>query len=198
MKYTLYKPNSKNTGAVFTFDSVNDKQGKPVLFISMIQQYSWNENTKNGSFKENAKNPEKSATIKLTDGEAGEILSSLSSRIPFVAFHRKEDSTTIIKFSPWDKDRKIKERQEEQVYKTPAWGLSVSKNSAQTFKLPIEAGEAEVIRILLSDYIQRCLTNANQQFQDKYSSNNNKQEKSQAPAKSSMKDAIDIDEDVPF
>ena len=58
MKHTLYKPNSKNTGAAFSFDSVKDRDGRNVLFVSMIQQYSWDDNKKNGSIKENAKNPE--------------------------------------------------------------------------------------------------------------------------------------------
>ena len=53
-------PNSKNTGAAFSFDLAKDKKGNAVMYVSMIQQHSWNDKTKSGSFKENAKNPEKS------------------------------------------------------------------------------------------------------------------------------------------
>ena len=52
MKFTLYKPNAKNTGSAFTFDSTKDRNGKPVLFVSMILQHSWNDEQKTGSFKE--------------------------------------------------------------------------------------------------------------------------------------------------
>jgi hypothetical protein len=154
MKFTLYKPNSKNTGSAFSFDLTKDKKDEAVLYVSMIQQHSWNDQTKNGSFKENAKNPEKSGTIKFSPTEAGEILSSLKTRIPFVAFHRKGDDTTIIRFTPWDKKRKIKVKDGDKFYDTPAFGLSVCRNSSQTFKLPLEAGETEALAELLKIYIQ--------------------------------------------
>ena len=70
MKFTLYKPNSKNTGSAFSFDLTKDKKENSVLYVSMIQQHSWNDQSKNGSFKENAKNPEKSGTIKFSPTEA--------------------------------------------------------------------------------------------------------------------------------
>ena len=78
MNFTLYKPNSKNQGSAFSFSINKGKNDKPVLFVSKIQQYSWNDSRKTGSFKENAKNPEKSATTALSLIEAGEILSSFN------------------------------------------------------------------------------------------------------------------------
>jgi hypothetical protein len=153
MKFTLYKPNSKNAGSAFSFDIAKDKKGNAVMYVSMIQQYSWNDQTKSGSFKENAKNPEKSGTIKLTANEAGEILSSLKTRIPFVAFHRRDKDTTIIKFTPWDKKRKIMNKDGEEWIETPAFGFTVTRNSSQTFKLPLEAGETEVLGELMKKYI---------------------------------------------
>lgn len=198
MKYTLYKPNSKNSGSAFSFDLTNDRNNKPVLFVSMIQQYSWNDSTKNGSFKENAKNPEKSATIMLNETEAGEFLSSFKVRIPYVAFHKREDSSTIIKLNPWDKKRKVKEKGEDSFYTTPAWGLSVSKNSSQLFQLPIEGGEAEALSELLKAYIGKVFEfNSNaykrddskKQYQSPQSQNN--------PPKKQYKEDLEED-DVPF
>ena len=195
MKYTLYKPNSKNTGAAFSFDLVNDRNNKPVLFISMIQQYSWNDSTKNGSFKENAKNPEKSATIKLTETEAGEFLSSFKTRIPYVAFHKKDDSTTIIKLSPWDKQRKVKDQGGEQSFDSPAWGLSFSKDSSRVFKLPIEAGEAEVLAELFKAYIAKVLLCSGQE----YKREDRPQQEYQKKTPSYQKKAAEVvEEDVPF
>ena len=153
MKFTLYKPNSKNAGSAFSFDITKDKKGNAVMYVSMIQQHSWNDQTKSGSFKENAKNPERSGTIKLTPSEAGEVLSSLKTRIPFVAFHRRDKDTTIIKFTPWDKKRKIMNKNGEEWIETPAFGFSVTRNSSQVFKLPLEAGETEVLAELMKKYI---------------------------------------------
>ena len=192
MKFTLYKPNAKNTGAAFTFDCTKDRKGKPVLFVSMILQYSWNNERKTGSFKENAKNPEKSTTIKLTEIEAGEFLSSFKTRIPFVGFHKTEEKTTVIKLTPWDKGRIIKGKDSQETFKAPAWGLTITKNSAQYFKLPIEPGESECLSVLLDHYIKEGLTaqaEAYKQDQPKKTYN-----------KPSPKDSIveDDDDDVPF
>jgi len=153
MKFTLYKPNSKNTGSAFSFEIGKSRNGEPSLYVSMIQQYGWNDSTKNGSFKENSKDPTKSASIKLSVIEAGEFLSSFKTRIPYVAFHKSKQDTTIIKLTPWDKTKKIKEQNEEKTYISPAFGLNVSRNSNQTFRLPLEAGEVEALSQLLINYI---------------------------------------------
>lgn len=201
MKFTLYKPNSKNAGSAFSFDIAKDKKGNAVMYVSMIQQHSWNDQTKNGSFKENAKNPEKSGTIKLTPSEAGEVLSSLKTRIPFVAFHRSEKDTTIIKFTPWDKKRKIMNKNGEEWIETPAFGFSVTRNSSQIFKLPLEAGETQVLAELMKKYISDSFIVVDS-YKESYQSQKPRQEapKKEAPKKEAPKQEEVEDEDygVPF
>jgi|TARA_R100001460_G_scaffold17878_2_gene38092 hypothetical protein len=199
MKFTLYKPNSKNTGAAFSFDLAKDKKNNAVMYVSMIQQHSWNDKTKSGSFKENAKNPEKSGTIKLSANEAGEILSSFKTRIPFVAFHRRNDDTTIIKFTPWDKKRKIMVKDGEQWHETPAFGVSVTRNSSMTFKLPLEAGETEVLSELLKKYILESfvVADAYQSQQSNYQSQKSNYQ-SKKPEEPQQEVAEDDDYGVPF
>ena len=192
MKFTLYKPNAKNTGSAFTFDSTKDRNGKPVLFVSMILQHSWNDERKTGSFKENAKNPEKSTTIKLTENEAGEFLSCMKTRIPFVGFHKTEDKTTIIKLTPWDKNRIIKNKDGQETFKSPAWGLTVTKNSSQFFKLPIEAGEAECLAILLEGYIKESLVAQSEAYKQE------QPQKTYPKPKPKASVVEDDDDDVPF
>jgi hypothetical protein len=192
MKFTLYKPNAKNTGSAFTFDCTKDRNGNPVLFVSMILQHSWNNERKTGSFKENAKNPDKSTTIKLTDIEAGEFISSIKTRIPFIGFHKTEEKTTIIKFTPWDKNRIIKNKDGQETFKSPAWGLTVTKNSSQFFKLPIEAGEAECLAVLLEGYIKESLIAKSAAYKQDQPQ---KTYKKPAPKASVVEDD---DDDVPF
>jgi len=160
----------------------------------MIQQHSWDDKKKNGSFKENAKNPDKSATIMLSFNEAGEFISSFRSRIPFVAFHKKNDDTTIIKLTPWDKKRKIVGKEGDEWHETPAWGLSVTRNSSQTFKLPIEAGESVVLEELFKSYIGECLAANTRNYSE------NKQPKNSYPKtkEKTQKKENTADEDVPF
>jgi hypothetical protein len=161
----------------------------------MIQQYSWDDKRKNGSFKENAKNPDKSATIMLSFNEAGEFISSFKSRVPFVAFHKKNDDTTIIKLTPWDKKRKIVGQDGDQWHETPAWGISVTRNSSQTFKLPIEAGESEVLKELLKSYIHECL-DANKTEYSKNNQSNNYKKKEPETKQTSVEN--NVEDDVPF
>ena len=195
MKLAIYKPNAKNTGSAFSFDLAVGRKDMPVLFVNMVQQYSWNDQYKNGSFKENAKNPEKSAVIMLTPHEAGEIISSLKSRIPFTAFHKKEDSSVIINFTPWDKDRRIKGKDGEKVYSSPAFGFTVTKNSSQKFSLSLEAGEAEMLGILMKEYIIATMVASGNLYSQ---SDSPSQEKPSSIKTQENKKDISEDDDIPF
>ena len=70
MRLNFYKPNRSNAGTALSFNvSYKDKdQAKgegPDLYVSFIKQAGWNDETKRASFSENAKNPEKTAALKL-------------------------------------------------------------------------------------------------------------------------------------
>jgi hypothetical protein len=196
MKYQIYKPNSKNTGCAMSFSVGTSKDGAPALFISAVLQSGWNDSTKKGSFSGNSKDPNKSGNFKMNANEAGEMLSSLRSRIPVVFFHKFNENTTIIKFTPWDKDRQIKEQSGDKTYVSPAFGLSISKNSSSHFKLALEAGETEVLSELLKQFIRWDL-----EFEANKGEQNSEQEEAKPVAKNpSTKTLAEDDEisDVPF
>lgn len=197
MQYQVYKPNSKNAGSAFSFSIGQVQGGKPAIFVNAVQQASWNDKEKIGSFKENAKDPQKSTTIMLNANEAGEMLSSIKSRIPVTFFHKTPENSSIITFSPWDKDRTIKERTGDKVYKSPAFGLSISKNSTLQFKIALEAGEAEVLSFLLKDFVNQSLFYAGQSYKDNRESTPSQpaQPKAQEPTPA---ENFDDDSDVPF
>ena len=135
---SIYKPNKKNEGCACSFSLGNDGN----VYINAVQQFSWDENKKTGSFAENAKNKEKSIAIKLNNFECGGIIRAIRTFSEFNAFHSYEDNKTSIKFSTWEKSAGI-----------PAFGLSITRNGADKFKLPIETSEAEVIMI----FLERCI-----------------------------------------
>lgn len=139
------------------FSIGGSKSGAPALYISVIQQASWNDQTKTGSFGANAKDPNKSGNFKMNANEAGEMISSIKTRVPVAFFHKFDQDTTSIKFTPWDKDRKIKTQNGEETHKSAAFGLSISKNSSQHFKVALEAGETEVLACLLTEFINQSL-----------------------------------------
>jgi hypothetical protein len=132
----LYKPNSKNTGCAFSFSlGTSGKDKEPSVYVNGIQQHSWNEKTRNGSFAENAKNPEKTIIIKLNEFELGGFIHAIEQYTEFKAFHTYEDNKTSISFKPYTKQDGTK-----------AFSLSITKNSALKFGIGFEIAEAYTLR----------------------------------------------------
>lgn len=123
--------NGNGCAASFKITSDNN------LFINMIQQASWDETKKTGSFSANKDKPEKNVSIKINMFECGDIINSILRRIEWSAFHTFGDDKTRIRLSTWEK----------------GFGLTVDKNG-NSFKLPISFGEAEAIKILMEEYIR--------------------------------------------
>jgi hypothetical protein len=164
MSISIYKPNSKNTGCAFSFRyGVQQKNKEPCLFINAIQQHSWNSETNTGNFSNNSSDPSKNLVIKFNEFECGSILSAMNSRYEYNTFHTYEDNKTTIKFSPWDKTQKISnlnpktKKFEEKNQTIPAFGVSITRNGSDTFKIPLEPGEIEVVKKLLSNILSRII-----------------------------------------
>jgi hypothetical protein len=154
MNVAIYKPNAKNTGCAFSF-RISTQGQAPVFYVNAIQQHSWDAKKKTGSFIKNKDSDDKNVSFKLNDFELGEILSSVSSRIPWNGYHSFNDNTTTIRFTPWDKPRKIKGKDgSEQSYTAPAFGLSVTRNGNQNYRIALEPGETEVLKKLIERYFQ--------------------------------------------
>jgi hypothetical protein len=145
MNFSLYKPNSKVTGCAFQFKIGQRKGSEKTLYVSAIQQSSWNENTKTGSFSDNAKNPEKTLNIKLNENEIGGLLYAIRTYTDFSAFHTFDDNKTQISFKPYTKNNDAK---------TKAFSFTISRNGNQKFGIGIELGEAET----LSEFLKFTLT----------------------------------------
>jgi hypothetical protein len=137
----LYKPNSRNSGCAFGFRmGVSGKSKEPRVYVNAIMQHSWNEKTRNGSFAENAKNPEKTAIIKLNEFELGGIINAIENYTEYKGFHSYGENKTAISFKPYAKQDGSK-----------AFSFSIVKNSALKFGVGIEMGEAYVIREFLKE-----------------------------------------------
>ena len=139
-----YKPNSKNTGCAFSFDiGPNQKNKEPCIFIRAIKQFSWNSESRTGSFSENAKNPEKSISLKLNEIEVGGLINAIENYCDFSAFHAFQDNKTSISFKPYTKKDGNK-----------AFSFGVTRNSANKFGIGVETSEAYGLREFLKFYLQ--------------------------------------------
>jgi hypothetical protein len=107
----FYKPKKTNTGACLTlqFTFGNEDQKKDGLYVNLLRQFSWNEATKNGSFKENVANKENHKKIKLTETEIGNILHVIEEKgnAKFSTVHSRNDTTTQIFFEPYMKETNL-------------------------------------------------------------------------------------------
>ena len=139
-----YKPNSKNTGCAFSFDiGANNKNQEPCVYVRAIKQHSWNDKTRTGSFSENAKDPDKSISIKLNEIEVGGLIFAIEKYKEFSAFHSYEDNKTSISFKPYKKKDGA-----------DAFSFGVTRNSANKFGIGIDMSEAYGLREFLKLYLQ--------------------------------------------
>lgn len=104
----FYKPNPRNTGHCGSFQLSPDNK---CVFLTIIKQSGWNDAKKLGSFSENRKDPTKSVNIKFNEIELGGFLDAICRNIEYSMFHKFENSSCSIKFSPYYKNNKPEEGQ---------------------------------------------------------------------------------------
>ena len=144
-----YKPNSKNTGCAFSFDiGSNIKNGEPCVYVRAVKQHSWNQSKRTGSFSANAKDPDKSVSIKLNEVEVGGFIYAIEKYTDFSAFHSFEDNKTQISFKPYKKKDG-----------SDAFSFGVTRNSVNKFGIGVEMSEAYVLREFLTFYLQELYIN---------------------------------------
>ncbi len=104
----FYKPQKSGNGACITFQcSAKDKEEKKNgFYVNILKQAGWNNETKNGAFKENVNNPEKHKKIKLNENEISNIIYVIESQgsKKFSTVHVNGENSTPIFFEPYLKD----------------------------------------------------------------------------------------------
>lgn len=163
MSISIYKPNAKNSGCAFSFRYGVQDNKEPCLYVSAIQQHSWDSNSRTGNFSANANNPSKNLKIKFNEFECGSIISCFKRRYEYNTFHTFEENKTTIKISPWDKEIKMSslnpstKKLEDKKQIVPAFGISITRNGADSFKISLEPGEVEVISEFIRTIISKTI-----------------------------------------
>lgn len=139
----FYKPNSKNSGSAFGFRlGIQGKSEEPCLYMTAVKQFSWDSNKKSGSFSNNSKDPDKSASVKFNEAELGGFIYAIENYEKFSAFHSYDQNSTSISLSPYKKSDGTK-----------AFSFSLTRNSSNKFGLGLEMSEA----YLISEYFKFVL-----------------------------------------
>lgn len=149
MQLAFHKPNSKNSGFLFGFKTY---QGG--LYLEAIRQVSWNDQSKTGSFKENAKSkdPQKKIVIKMNATEAGGLLKTLGSQIPFSTVHKTNNGQTAISVYKIKRNTKIGQNE----YEVDNVSFNVSREGSKMGIL-LNVNEIETFRIFLVEYIKESI-----------------------------------------
>lgn len=139
MNQHFYKPNPRNTGSACSF-GVSGKS----LFVSFVKQVSWNEEKKTGSFRENAKDPEKSINVKFTNVEAGGILNAIKTKTEYKIYHTSPKGVTTGSFKPY-----ISKDGEDKGYSFTVF----KQGNKNPFQIGFTHAETEVLILFLNKYI---------------------------------------------
>lgn len=99
MNLQFYKGNAKVTGTACSFQTKGTS-----LFVNFIKQHSWNEAKKLGSFRENAKNPEKTTVLKFNAVEAAGMVDAIDRNAEYKFYHTAPNSNAMGKFCPYLRD----------------------------------------------------------------------------------------------
>ena len=143
MSLQIFKPNASNTGSAFTFNFGPDKKGGDTkgdicLFASGVIQSGWDANTKRGSFKGNAKNPDKTVNIKFNEFEIGGFIDAFKRQVEFKGYHTSANGTAAFTFGPFIKDDKLL-----------GFSLSILRNNKDKFRVGLTMGECEALMSFL-------------------------------------------------
>lgn len=150
LTYTLYKPNSKISGSAMSLQLSKDRD---CVYLNMIQQSSWNDETKKGGFKENQGNDQKSLSSKLNMDELGGMLATLKNpAAPWSAFHNFNDNKTQLSLKVWDRS---------SMSKPNAMSFGVTKNGSLKIGTYFEPGEVECLKVFLMEAIKEIMWNKN-------------------------------------
>lgn len=141
---SIYKPNSKNTGhaAHFTFSPESK-----CVYVNMIKQSSWNTQTKNGSFKQDTKDPTKVISAKFNAIELGKFVNSFERRVPVNLYHHSDNGDSKIYLIP-------KTQTNDNGSASNYFNLTISKGQDLNFFISFDEGETVALR----EGFKMCLT----------------------------------------
>lgn len=191
MNLQLYKPNSKNTGCALSFQIGQKPNQEPQFYANCIAQHSWDESKKTGSFAGSRSDPSKIIALKFNEFELGEIINSFQTKKAYSTYHSNDSTKTQIRLSTFEKTRGTG----EFAVQVTAFGLTITRNGSDTFKVPIEPGETVRITAFINSYFSMLDQYRAAQQKDQ---NGQKTASKQSPKSTEQPRASSLEEEVGF
>lgn len=201
MNYTVFKPNTKNSGGILKFRVSTVKNEKKDiweerLFVELVPQNGWNEKTKTGSFDASSKK-----FVMLNTNEAGEILHAIETKIPFETYHKSGDSGTFIKFAPFVSKRKFGKEGMTGHRVDDVFNFAFGIVGDLKLSVSLAPGEVFALKVFLEKFIVSSCSLAGKEEDRKFKQGQKKENKKQKEETVSTEgDEVedDEDDDVPF
>jgi hypothetical protein len=141
----FFKPNRSNNGAaLFVNFTVKDKGGKqvPMLFFQIVNQFSWDEDNKEGTFKDNMSDPSQNKSVKFSLLEAAALIRVVEQTVggsnsEWKSFHKTEDTNCSLTFSSLVSER------------GSVINFRIGLSATEAFKISLTLDEAVLLREFL-------------------------------------------------
>lgn len=148
----IYKPNPKVTGTGLSLQA-SDRDGK--LYLNLIKQSGWNDQTKKGSFLANKDKPGASTVLKFNQMEAGSLIDSIENMTTASFYHASSSKTTRISFAPSN----IQKDKAPNCFVLTVNQAETEDSSKKTnFLIPFTFAEARVIKEYLIHYLHKSFS----------------------------------------
>lgn len=157
MNYTVFKPSGTNKGARISFNTSKVKNNKDRwqerLFVELVPQKGFNQEKQVAVFDYANK---KSVMINPT--EAGEMLHTILTGIPFQTYHKNGDSGVWIKFAPWTKKRQFGQEGSKGHRVDTVSDIAFGLTGKDIFiSASLSCGECQCLKVLLESYIKQAM-----------------------------------------
>ena len=158
MNYTIFSPNKKNSGGLASFRVSKQKNKKDMweerLFVEVVPQKEWA-----GSPQKTGYNPANKKCIMISPSEAGDILHTLDTKIPFESYHKNGETGTWIKAGSFAGSRKFRGRDgQEETHTIARFAFSVSCPNPKFYVgVALNPAEAYCLRVFLENYIKGAM-----------------------------------------
>lgn len=90
----IYKPNKQNKGYAAKYNfAIDNRSGynRLVFYVGIVRQYSWDDQSKTGSFKENNNVPDQNINVKFSSTEAAAIYDAIQRLGKWSTYHSSND-----------------------------------------------------------------------------------------------------------
>lgn len=179
MNYTVFKPKGANKGARVSFNTSKLKNSKGEwqerLFVEFVPQKGFNSEKNVAVFDYSNKK-----SVMVNPSEAGEMIHTISTGIPFQTYHKNGESGVWIKFAPWQKKREFgqKGKTGHRIDEVSEFSIGIS-GSYVFIAISLSCGEVQCLRVLLESYIKQAMAIDASELAKKMKKNN--EQKNQDP-----------------